>query len=1172
VNGSRISPHPAPLLDGRDADAVVAELRARLPAYLPGWSVESRGPAAALLQVFGRYVQALIERLNQAPAKNELAFLDLLGINLLPAQAARAPVVFQPMPNAGDGRAPAATQVGAKVEGRDGPLVFETERPIAIVTARLAEVVTLWPGKDAYADHSAAALGGQPFTLFEQLQPIPHELYLAHDVHFALSGPSTVNVQFELSSPASRPLELEWEYWDGEVWRAFKGFKEPDQATDRDSLDGTDGLTRSGVVRLVADCAEAKTTRVAGISSHWIRARTIEPLPADPALRLPRVDRIRIGTVIAPQIGTLDFSTDGLGDPGRLVVSLSQLADRGIEVRGALVTLEAPDGTRLEQVILTDRVQWEGRPPGAHRVRVSVPGFPLFDESIDPGDNGIICLLHPTIEGLEPDAAYADGLKLDVSKTFFPMGQSPQPGTSFFLSCEEALAKPGAVISLFPSIAKTGRTCPDDGEALDLSLEAEYWNGSAWRPLRRGGQLPSEEQLEEFFSDGVTLTFDVPEDVVSTEVGGSEARWIRIRIREGSFGCTRTLTWQDAAENVNTIVLTETYPPALATLRIGYVYRSPLEPPRACVVRNEFSFEDHTAEARWRGGSFEPFSVVTDRTPALYLGFDRPLPADLVALFLHIEEVVGETDGPLLRWEHWDEVAWSAVTVRDETRNLALPGAIEVLWPGSPPPVSALVAAASGAALELADPQQAPRFRPGDLIEVSEDGKSELATVAAAGQGALTLTAPLERALSRGTATVAALPRFGTPRTWLRARLQSDGPPRKAVLRGIHLNAVWASQVQTFADERLGSSTGQESQSYFFRNRPVLSGEVVEVRELDGARAHVELPILREELLREGFTDSDLRTVTDPRTGRVTEAWVRWRERPNLAFSGPGDRHHTMERSRGRLSFGDGRHGRIPPAGTDNIRARSYRSGGGAIGNVPAGDLSQLLSGVLAASVTNPRAAEGGADGEPPETVLIRGPKTVGHRREAISLEDYEGLAREASPAVAVARALPATDPTGRPAPGWVKVIVMPQSGDPRPAPSFELRRQVREFLSARLPASMAGQVSVAAPDYQPIGVSAVVVAEDPGVAGPVVGAAEAAIRAFLHPLTGGPEGQGWPFGRDVFISDVARVLESVPGVDFVPTLELLLDGTPRGERVDVPPDRIVVAGPIRILAAGEEG
>ena len=274
---------------------------------------------------------------------------------------------------------------------------------------------------------------------------------------------------------------------------------------------------------------------------------------------------------------------------------------------------------------------------------------------------------------------------------------------------------------------------------------------------------------------------------------------------------------------------------------------------------------------------------------------------------------------------------------------------------------------------------------------------------------------------------------------------------------------------------------------------------------------------------------------------------MRWESRPNLFFSGPDDRHYVIERSRGRLLFGDNVQGRIPPPGADNIRTARYTSGGGAIGNVPAGALTQLLSGVPAEGVSNPRAAEGGADGENIEGAGTRAPHVIRHRMQAISLSDYEDLAHEASPAVAVARALPATHPTGRPAAGWVRVVIQPHSQDPQPQPSFGLRRQVERYLQARTPAATALQVSVTGPDYQPVGVEASIVPIDPSAAGIVRDAVIAALMAFLHPVTGGPEGRGWPFGRAVYLSDVAAVVEAVPGLDHVETLQLLLGGTPRG-------------------------
>lgn len=53
--------------------------------------------------------------------------------------------------------------------------------------------------------------------------------------------------------------------------------------------------------------------------------------------------------------------------------------------------------------------------------------------------------------------------------------------------------------------------------------------------------------------------------------------------------------------------------------------------------------------------------------------------------------------------------------------------------------------------------------------------------------------------------------------------------------------------------------------------------------------------------------------------------------------------------------------------------------------------------------------------------------------------------------------------------------------------------------------------------------------------------AAEAALRAFLDPVVGGPEGEGWPFGRPVSVFELYRLLEAVPGVDHVASL--VLDG-----------------------------
>ena len=172
------------------------------------------------------------DRLDQAPVKHSLAFLDLLGIRLIPARAARAPIVFRwrsrlirtrwrtsrRRPDPGRharGRAAAAR--------RQRQVIFETERATGIAVARLQNVVSVWPGRDQYIDHTEACRAGQPFRPFAlaELKDTPHALYLAHSTMLALAGTSRVDVSFELTTPGSERLDIAWEYWDGKLWREF---------------------------------------------------------------------------------------------------------------------------------------------------------------------------------------------------------------------------------------------------------------------------------------------------------------------------------------------------------------------------------------------------------------------------------------------------------------------------------------------------------------------------------------------------------------------------------------------------------------------------------------------------------------------------------------------------------------------------------------------------------------------------------------------------------------------------------------------------------------------------------------------------------------------------------------------------------------------------------------
>lgn len=165
---------------------------------------------------------------------------------------------------------------------------------------------------------------------------------------------------------------------------------------------------------------------------------------------------------------------------------------------------------------------------------------------------------------------------------------------------------------------------------------------------------------------------------------------------------------------------------------------------------------------------------------------------------------------------------------------------------------------------------------------------------------------------------------------------------------------------------------------------------------------------------------------------------------------------------------------------------------------------------------------------------------------------------------------MPATSPDLLPAPGWVTLILVPHSLDPQPTPSYELKQEVAAYVAERAPAAIeSGRIGVIPPNYLPVGVSATVAATQIDQSGEVKTAVMDALNQFFHPLLGGPDGRGWPFGRSVYLSDVARLLESVAGVDYVRQLELLLNLIPSGDSVSVPPERLVAAGPMLIVMEG---
>jgi hypothetical protein len=197
-------------------------------------------------------------------------------------------------------------------------------------------------------------------------------------------------------------------------------------------------------------------------------------------------------------------------------------------------------------------------------------------------------------------------------------------------------------------------------------------------------------------------------------------------------------------------------------------------------------------------------------------------------------------------------------------------------------------------------------------------------------------------------------------------------------------------------------------------------------------------------------------------------------------------------------------------------------------------------------------------DGLPREEILALPPP----QRAATGL-DFERLALGVpGTRVRRARAWPELD-AGAPglrAPGTVTVVVVSGFPPARPQPGQALLDRVERYLRRRK--TIGTRLIVAPPDYVEVIVAATVRALAGADAAALSARAIAALDGFLDPLQGGPAGLGWPFGRDVYRTELLALLDGIEGVDAVTSLELTVaDGEPSCGNVCVGPAQLVVSG-----------
>jgi hypothetical protein len=304
-----------------------------------------------------------------------------------------------------------------------------------------------------------------------------------------------------------------------------------------------------------------------------------------------------------------------------------------------------------------------------------------------------------------------------------------------------------------------------------------------------------------------------------------------------------------------------------------------------------------------------------------------------------------------------------------------------------------------------------------------------------------------------------------------------------------------------------------------------------------------------------------------------------WRRRPDFLASRRTDAHFLLDPTRGLVDVGDGEHGRVAPNGArvfaryhatlaeigDLSAARSFDLDDSPGNRARMGDVAAARLDLAAAS--NPVPIAGGARAETLAHAIGRAIDDREAPRRAVTLADYETLARQ-TPGTRITRA--SARANVRPelgcvsAGGHVMVLIVPDSGAARPAPSRGLRASVTRYLSRRR--IVGTRVEVIGPEYVEVAVRATVAAFARLNKSEIRARVITALNRFFDALRGGPDGTGWPFGRDVYRAEVLEILDRTEGVDRVESLAFTVDGCAgHCGNVCLPANGLVAAGPHQI-------
>lgn len=331
-------------LDDRTFQDLVEECMLRIPRYCPEWTnYNPSDPGITLIELFAWLTDQMLLRFNQVPRRQYVAFLEMLGVRLLPPSPATTDITFYltaTLPNRYS--IAAGTEAATLRTETENAIVFSTDRPLWIgcpkvnhfLTAETVETTPQilrdrltnqwsqepdgrWEGREQFVFNERPQAGNCFYLVFSPDEPLDGNV-----IALTLQGEAATATGINPDQPPR-----EWEAWDGISWQPAL-LREADDHTRGFSFSDRGGVPTTGlqsadvILHLPTDCP---VTTFANYRGRWIRCVCSTQMGDSTYQRSPQLMGMTVrsigGTVPASQCLLIrdELLGESDGNPGQSI-------------------------------------------------------------------------------------------------------------------------------------------------------------------------------------------------------------------------------------------------------------------------------------------------------------------------------------------------------------------------------------------------------------------------------------------------------------------------------------------------------------------------------------------------------------------------------------------------------------------------------------------------------------------------------------------------------------------------------------------------------------------------------------------------------------------------------------------------------------------------------------